>query len=592
MSARAAGELPLLLQHGFALIQQGRLTEAKALYARILKRDPAQFDALYFSGAIAAQAGRFADAEKLFGRAARVRPTEPGVWLAHGDSLRERGQFSAALVSYDRAIALRPNIPDLHAKRGITSQAMGQWEAALTSFDAVLAVDPLYADAAYHRGVALLALKRNDDAVAAFDQAVLRAPEDADSHYNRGIALQELARFADALASQDRAIAARPDFAKAWSYRGIALTALGRLEEAVDSHDRAIALQPDHAVAYARRGATRLALRRFAAALDDYETGIRLQPDLIEAVQGRGLCRLMQGDFAAGLPDYESRTALHPFSARHRDRMLTRETGSIAGKRLLIVGDVGLGDTLQFIRYLKIVGSWGAVLRIAVQPALHALLRSLDVRAEFVDPAQGDLAFDHWVSVMSLPYLCGTTLATIPADIPYLASEPARVARWRAVIGEAGFRIGICWQGAVRSEMRFRGFPLAALAGIARMPDVRLISLHRGVGEAQLAELPAGMRVETLGNDFDAGPDAFLDTAAVIGVCDLVITCDTSVAHLAGALGARTWLALNDVPDWRWMMDRADSPWYPTMRLFRQTTREDWAGVFDAMARVLPALLR
>ena len=438
---------------------------------------------------------------------------------------------------------------------------------------------------------ALEARDPSEAALVAFDRAIGLNPRFVDAHYNRGIALQELTRFTDALASQDQAIALMPEFAKAYSYRGIALNALGRLEDALDSHDKAIALTPGNAVAYARRGATRLALRQFDAAIDDYEYAIRLQPNLIEALHGRGMCRLLQGDFAAGLPDYEHRTALHLFATQFPDKMLTKAAGPIAGKILLVVGDVGLGDTLHFIRYLKTVDAWGAVLLIGVQKSLHALLRTLDVAGIFVDPDDLNLAFDHWVSVMSLPYLCGTTLATIPANIPYLAGDPARVARWKRVIGANGFRIGVCWQGAVRSEMRFRGFPLAALAGLTGIRDVRLLSLHRGVGEAQLTDLPPGMQVETFGDDYDAGPDAFLDTAAVIALCDLVITCDTSVAHLAGALGARTWLALNDVPDWRWMLHRRDSPWYPTMRLFRQQARDDWNGVFDEMAQALPTLM-
>jgi hypothetical protein len=181
---------------------------------------------------------------------------------------------------------------------------------------------------------------------------------------------------------------------------------------------------------------------------------------------------------------------------------------------------------------------------------------------------------------MSLPLAFGTDGTSIPGEVPYLRAEPDRAARWRERVGERGFKIGICWQGRPGKEDRGRSFPLAALAGVARLAGVRLISLHQGDGSAQLSGLPAGMRVETLGEDFDAGPDAFLDTAAVMTLCDLVVTSDTAIAHLAGALGITTWLALMALPDWRWLLDRSDTPWYPTMRLFRQKTRGEWEPVF------------
>jgi hypothetical protein len=186
-----------------------------------------------------------------------------------------------------------------------------------------------------------------------------------------------------------------------------------------------------------------------------------------------------------------------------------------------------------------------------------------------------------------LPLAFNTTLETIPRHGPYLTAEESLVAKWRARIGWEGFRIGICWQGSRNKIDIGRSFPLSLFEGIAGIAHVRLISLHRGEGEEQVGALPAGMSVETLGDDFDSGPDSFLDTAAVMKCCDLVITSDTAVAHLAGALGVRTWVALKYVPDWRWMLDREDSPWYPTMRLFRQASDGDWRGVFDAIEQAL-----
>jgi hypothetical protein len=215
-------------------------------------------------------------------------------------------------------------------------------------------------------------------------------------------------------------------------------------------------------------------------------------------------------------------------------------------------------------------------------------MRGLGPGIEIVDPADPALRYDLRLPLLSLPLVCGTTLGTIPGDVPYLGAEPARVERWRRGLGDGGLRIGICWQGNPSLVDRGRSYPLAALAGLARRPGTRLISLQKGHGLEQLgAALPQGMTVETLGEEFDAGPDAFLDSAAVMQNLDLIISCDTSVAHVAGALARPTFVLLRKIPDWRWMLGREDSPWYPTMRLFRQPCPGDWsAAVSDVVAAV------
>jgi hypothetical protein len=248
-----------------------------------------------------------------------------------------------------------------------------------------------------------------------------------------------------------------------------------------------------------------------------------------------------------------------------------------------------LGDTIQFCRYLPLLVKAGAKVLFAPHEKLRRLVSTVSDDIEIVDVDDRDLDFDYHVPLMSLPLAFRTTLESVPSDCPYLFAQPDRVTHWRDRLGSEGFKIGICWQGS-RNKIDFgRSFPLSLFEGLSKIEGVRLVSLHRGDGEAQLADLPDGMVVETLGEDFDAGAEAFLDTAAVMHCCDLVITSDTAVAHLAGALGVRTWVALKYVPDWRWMLDREDSPWYPTMRLFRQGSRGDWPSVFDDMTKALLA---
>lgn len=249
----------------------------------------------------------------------------------------------------------------------------------------------------------------------------------------------------------------------------------------------------------------------------------------------------------------------------------------------------GFGDTIQFSRFVGLLAERGAHVLFAPHRPLCRLMASLDAAFELVEDAAAATGFDREISLLSAMHVLGTTRDSIPARVPYLRAEPQRVAAWKETLQRrpGDIIVGICWQGGKGPIDRGRSFPLHQFHAISQLPNVRLVSLHKGEGEEQLAGLPPGMRVETLGPGFDAGPGAFLDTAAVIGLCDLVITSDTSVAHLAGALGAETWLALKYVPEWRWQLDRRDSPWYPTMTLFRQAAEGDWDGVFRHIARHL-----
>ena len=247
----------------------------------------------------------------------------------------------------------------------------------------------------------------------------------------------------------------------------------------------------------------------------------------------------------------------------------------------------GLGDTIQFARHASLLVERGALVTLLAPAKLHRLLRRADANIEVIGSPKGK-SFDFQCPLMSLPFHLGTNERTIPNKVPYLKAEEDRVAHWARVIGDGGLKIGIAWQGRPnRSLDRGRSIPLAEYARLARLPGVRLISLQKNEGLDQLSTLPAGVTVETLGPEFDDGPDAFIDCAAVMSHLDLIISSDTSIAHLAGALARPTWLALKYVPEWRWQLDRRDSPWYPTMRLFRQDTDGDWKSVFAKIEQEL-----
>ena len=253
----------------------------------------------------------------------------------------------------------------------------------------------------------------------------------------------------------------------------------------------------------------------------------------------------------------------------------------VCGKRVVVYEEQGLGDIIQFCRYLALLAEMGAAVTFLLRSRMHALIRSLGQAVRVSDTFPVDETFDYQCALLSLPLAFGTTVENIPARTPYLQADAERIRSWKQKLGDAGFKIGIAWQGSKTGKIDVgRSFALAEFAGVSRIPNIRLISLQKNEGVEQLRDLPEGMTVEDLGENFDSGTDAFVDTAAVMANLDLVISSDTSAAHLAGALGRPVWLALKHVPDWRWMLDRTDSPWYPTMRLFRQRTRGDWNGVF------------
>ena len=375
-------------------------------------------------------------------------------------------------------------------------------------------------------------------------------------------------------------MAARPGHADTLSNRGVVLAGLGRHAQALESYDRALAIKPI-ATSFSNRGNSLVALKRFDEALASFDQALVLDPAHPGAHWNKGLCLLLLGRFAQAWPLHEWRkklahhASLHPYEDR-----LWHGTEDISGKTLLVYSEQGLGDIMQFCRYLPLVAAKDAKVVFSVRDPLVRLMQSFSRHGVTVAPRSAAIDFDYAIALMSLPLALGIP-GPLAASAPYLYAEPGRVALWREKIGSEGFRIGISWQGSGVDQGT--AIPLRCFETLAQIPNVRLISLQKNEGTDQLCDLPAGMTVETLGTDFDAGEDAFLDTAAVMENLDLVITIDTSIAHLAGALGRPAWVALKYLPDWRWLLDRAESDWYPTLRLFRQPADGDWSGLVAQM---------
>jgi tetratricopeptide (TPR) repeat protein len=507
-------------------------------------------------------------------------------------ALHKQGQLQQAFAAYQEVLRLdAANAGALHGL-GLVTQQTGQFDLAVNLISQAIAIDPHVAGMYANRGLALGALGRLEEAAADHARATALAPALAPAHFNLAGALRSLGRLDEALQSYDRALALQPAWPDAHTDRGAVLEALGRLDEAVAAYDQALALAPGQIGAWFNRGNALKKLRRLAAAIASYERAIALAPDFVMAHYNLAVCLLLEGRFEPGLAEYEWRKRAPDFSDNRALPGPALSPGDdLQGKTLFIYPELFLGDVIQFGRYARLAEARGAKVVLAAPASLHALLRTLGPGIEFLPRDAAPAGFDYHCALLSLPLAFGTSLETIPAEIPYLAAEPGRVARWRGRLGGEGFKVGVCWQGSTQAYAApmQRSFPLAELRPVARVPGVRLVSLQKHDGLDQLAALPAGMAVETLGADFDAGPDAFLDAAAVMASCDLVISADTATAHLAGALGVPAWIALPFVPDWRWLLDRSDSPWYPSLRLFRQGAQGDWAGVFAEMAAALAA---
>ena len=499
--------------------------------------------------------------------------------------LWEAGLRSAAIARLDSALRLNPDSADALAMGGFMLGKMGKREAALRFYRRALDLDPALAVTHANAGKLLVELGRPAEALEAFGAATALKPADADAWNGCAGALRELGRLEDSLVTGRRALALKPDFAEAAVNVGTVLLKLDRMEEALEAYRRARASRPDYAAALCGEALTLRNLGRYGEAMVAFESAEALGSR--EALAGKGCLLLTLGDFERGLEGYEARFLAGKSLAESLGRRYPTWTGPGRGQdRVLVLNDHGLGDTIQFVRYLPRMAAEGIEATFVCPPKLHRLLGPT-IPSRLVE-APPDESFDAQIALSSLAHAFRTRLETVPADVPYLAVEPALAAKWAARIGAAGFKIGIVWQGNPHPEADpARSFPLAAAAPLAERAGVRLISLQKGFGEGQIAALPRAIRVETLGEEFDSGPDAFVDTAAAMSLCDLVVTCDTSIAHLAGALALPVWVALKSDAEWRWMIERDDSPWYPTMRLFRQPRRGAWAEVFEAMARAL-----
>jgi len=621
-------QLAQAVEQALTLHRAGRLAEADQIYRDILATDPHHVAAMHLSGVLKHQQGQSGEALRLVGAALQAQPGSADVLTSYGAILIALSRYDEALARFDAVLALRPDDAGAHYNRGNALGGLGRHGEALASYDRALAAapgltEPGFTDALYNRGNALAALDRNQEAAASFEAALIAEPDRTDTLTNYGTALLALERCDEALASFDKALARDPDNVVVLLNRGTALIKLKRPAEAQSNYDRVLAIDPASAAALDGRGRAFAALGRFAEALDSHDQALRVTPGFVAAHVGRGnalhnmkrmeearasyaaalainpqdadanfnaaLNRLCLGDFRDGWKQYEYRWDRKEYRAHRPNfpRPQWRGEKDLQGKVVLLTAEQGLGDAIQFVRYAPWVAALGAKVILGVHRPLAALMASVPGVSQVIADGETLPPFDLYCPLLSLPLAFETELATIPANVPYIGPSPERIARWRDRLPPNDkLRIGICWAGnSTHLNDRNRSVPLERFATLLSGARVDFVNLQKEVGASDTAIL-SQHGVHQLGQEFVD----FADTAAVIAMLDLVISVDTSVAHLAGAMAKAVAVLIPFSPDFRWMLDRTDSPWYPTMRLFRQSAVDDWGAPLERLCRELAAL--
>jgi tetratricopeptide (TPR) repeat protein len=573
------------VQSGLAAHRQGDLSEAEGSYEAVLKRDPDNFDALQLLGAIAAATGRPELALAFFDRALAIKADCAKVFYNRGSVFRDLNRPEDALLSYERAIAIEPDYAEAHNNRGLVLMELNRLDDALTSFNDAIALVPDYARAHDHRGLVLSKLGRFVEALSCHTHAASLTPNHATTHLNRGNVLLAMKRFDEALASYDRAIELRPDFAEAHNNRGYPLKELNRIEDALTSYNYAITIKPDYAEAHSNLGLVLMELGRFDEALASYERSLALTPDYPEANLNDGLLRLLLGDFVRGWQEYEwrwQRTG-RTESPRAYHQPLWLGEADLHGKCILLWSEQGFGDSIQFSRYASKVAALGAEAILEGPAVLKPLLEPLSGVSKFVTQGSPLPAFDFHCPLPSLPLAFKTNLDTLVGQ-PYLTAPSERIADWSKVLGKATRpRVGLAWSGSKTNKPEDKRSILLTRFIEGLPQEIEYVQLQKGVSADDQVWLAQHPEIRS----FDAQIRDFGDTAALIDALDLVITIDTSIAHLAGALGKEVWILLAHVPDWRWLLDRTDSPWYDSATLFRQPAPGDWDSVLVAVRQAL-----
>jgi tetratricopeptide (TPR) repeat protein len=538
-----------LLDEAVKTYRAGQTEEAAGLFQQVLKKAPDHPDALYFLGLMKMEQRKFPDALKFMTKAVKASPRFADAHFLTGAILNQLGRRAEAANAYSRAIAANP--AHFHALNDL--------------------------------GNTLRLLSKPQEALSAYEKAIAIAPDFAEAYNNKGIALAERKRFSEALVNYDQALALKQDFAEAYNNRGGALLILSRPDAAMLDFDRALALQPDYPEAINNRGSALQDLNAHREALTWHQRALTFNTQNAVARLNVAMAHLSLGEYAQGWPEYEWRWGTPDLAPIRRNLRRPQWYGDqpLAGRTILLHAEQGFGDMLQFARYVPLVAERGANVILEAPQALFPLLQTLAGVSQLICRGDKLPAYDLHCPLLSLPLAFRTEIATIPAAVPYLSAPAERIEKWKRRLTGTGRRVGLAWSG--RPYPRNRSVPFADLAPLLSLPDTTFVSLQQELSEEEQAQLALRPNILHFGEELAD----FADTAAVISELDLVVSIDTSIAHLAGAMGKPLLLLLLYSADFRWLTERQDNPWYPTARLFRQSIVGAWGDVVERVRAAL-----
>jgi len=562
---------------------------AEACYQAMLEVDTRCAQALHLLGLLAQQVDHHPEAIRLMRAALALDPYDPDTLNDLGGSYLICGEFQAAMGCYQQLVELRPDCARAHYCLGVAQEMLNRHEPAKESYRRAVDLKPDSAE--FQCGLARDLYKCGDKhaAVECFERALALDPHRYETHNGLGLALADLGQYEAATEILRKGLLLHPDCAQLSASLGYVFDSKGDLGSAADAYRRAIRLDPNLAATHRELGLVLFGLGELADATECFERVRALDPESAEATFYLATIHLLQGHLALGWSEYESRWRTAAGLRMRRPFSQPQWKGEpLEGARILIYAEQGLGDTLQFVRYVPMVTGRGGQVILEVQPKLQRLLTGIEGAPQVLSRGDALPEFTWQCPMVSLPLAFATEMSTIPAKTPYLYPNPALLDVWRKRLQGATFRIGLAWAGSPKhGGDRWRSIPLAQIAPLTNLEGTTFYSLQVGHAAEQVKQLLPPARLVDLQDD----QEDFADTAAIVANLDLVISVDTSVAHLAGAMGKPVWILLHNAPDWRWFLEREDSPWYPTARLFRQSAHGNWQDVLGRVERELRKLL-
>ena len=575
--------LQLGLQQAMQALQSGDFHNAELLLIDCASIDANNVETIHLLGIVYASQNNHQAAIEYYKKALKLTPEDPSVLSNFGSSLNSTGNHHEALCAFQEAIRIDPHSSEYWYNAGNTLCDMNQHNQALLHYQRSIELNPEFYQSHNNLGKALFELRRYQESLACYEEALSLNIYFLDAFINKGMTLHELKRFDDALAHYDKALSLKPDYAEAWSNKGITLHELKRFDDALAHYDKALSLKPDYAEAWSNKGITLHELKRFDDALAHYDKALGIRPDFHDAIFNKSLAMLLQGDYERGFVLYESRWNSEKVSQSSGKRFFERPSWlgkqSLQGKTILLYGEQGFGDFIQFCRYTKSVFDLGAKVILEVPQQLAMVMQSLEGVSQLVIRGDKLPPFDYQCPLLSLPLALNQNLSNIAVCNSYLTPNQDKEREWHLKLGKKEKqRIGLVWSSMSNfKDDSKRSLILEDLVKALPPDKFEYFCLQRELKQCDKEFLNAYKNIRFFGDELED----FGDTAALISCLDLVISTCTSVPHLSAALGKETWMLLSYTPDWRWLLDRSDSPWYSSLKLYRQQVIGDWTDVLN-----------